>query len=216
MRKPYGPLLLAIALGILLVPVQGWAGNNGSESNTEENAVAPTRLFGSGKQEIALAVGYAIALPVRAATREIEDLQYVFLALRWGIGITDILGGDAWYRGNFELMGEGQFFFETKPKSGFAGGIALLFRYNFLPNGKFIPFVEAGAGILGLDFDVEGQRDGFNFSPQAGLGFHYFVSERTALTGEWRWLHISNAHTREPNDGIDSSLFLIGVSTFFK
>ncbi len=92
----------------------------------------------------------------------------------------------------------------------------MVFRYNFLPEGKFIPFVEAGAGILSLDFDVAGQRDGFNFSPQAGLDFHYFLSERTALTGEWRWLHISNANTGEPNAGINSSLVLIGVSVFLK
>ena len=204
-----GRVVLATVLGIFLLPRGGW----GSSSSP---GVSPMSLFGAGKQEIALAVGYAIPL-AGGGTPEIEDTQYVFLAPRWGIGITDPLGEEgAWYRGNLELLGEGQFFFETEPKGGFAGGFAILFRYNFLPDGKFIPFVEAGAGILGLDFDVDGQRDGFNFSPQAGLGFHYFVSERTALTGEWRWFHISNADTREPNNGIDSSLFLIGVSFFFK
>ncbi|MFQ5882829.1 MAG: hypothetical protein ACE5I9_10235, partial [Candidatus Methylomirabilales bacterium] len=61
MRRPYGPLLLAMALGILLLPMQGWAGGNGAGSSTkQESAVAPARLFGSGKQEIALAAGYAI------------------------------------------------------------------------------------------------------------------------------------------------------------
>ncbi|MFQ5802420.1 MAG: acyloxyacyl hydrolase, partial [Candidatus Methylomirabilales bacterium] len=44
----------------------------------------------------------------------------------------------------------------------------------------------------------------------------YFLSEQTALTGEWRWLHISNADTRMPNAGINSSLFLIGVSFFLE
>ncbi|MFB3076262.1 MAG: acyloxyacyl hydrolase [Candidatus Methylomirabilales bacterium] len=216
MRRPYGPLLLAMALGMLLLPMQGWAAGDGPESSKQESAAAPARLFGSGKQEIAITVGYAFPLPVGNTTPEIDDLQYVFLAPRWGIGITDPLGGGAFYRGNFELLVEGQFFFETEPTSGWGGGFALLFRYNFLPEGKFIPFVEAGAGILGLDFDVAGQDDGFNFSPQAGLGFHYFLSENTALTGEWRWLHISNGDTREPNFGIDSSLFLIGVSFFLE
>ncbi|MFQ5658439.1 MAG: acyloxyacyl hydrolase [Candidatus Methylomirabilales bacterium] len=215
MRRPYGPLLLAMALGILLHPGQGWAAGDGSGSSKQKNAAAPARLFGSGKQEIALAAGYAFDIS-GGTESEIEDIQYAFLAPRWGIGITDPLGGNAWYRGNVELLGEGQFFFETEPTGGFAGGIAVLFRYNFLPDGKFIPFVEAGAGILGLDFDVAGQRDGFNFSPQGGLGFHYFVSERTALTGEWRFLHISNAGTRDPNDGINSSLFLLGVSFFLQ
>lgn len=219
MRQPYRSLLLAMALGILLLlPGQSWAAGDGPESlTTQEGAAAPAELFGSGKQEIALAVGYAIPLPVGGRTPEIEDVQYVFLAPRWGIGITDPLGGEgAWYRGNFELLAEGQFLFETEPKSGFGGGFAILFRYNFLPNGTFIPFIEAGAGVLGLNFDVDGQRDGFNFSPQAGLGFHYFVSERTALTGEWRWFHISNADTRMPNDGIDSSMFIIGASFFLE
>lgn len=217
MRQPCRPLLLAMALGIMLLPKKGWAADNTSGPSREESRAAPARLFESGKQEIALAVGYAISLPLGGRTSEIEDTQYVFLAPRWGIGITDPLGEEgAFYRGNFELLGEGQFLFETEPRSGFAGGFAILFRYNFLPHGRFIPFVEAGAGVLGLDFDVDGQRDGFNFSPQAGLGFHYFVSERTALTGEWRWFHISNADTRDPNFGIDSSLFIIGASFFLK
>ena len=181
MRRPYGPLLLAMALGMLLLPMQGSAAGDGPESSKQESAAAPARLFGSGKQEIAIAVGYAFPLPVGNTTPEIDDLQYVFLAPRWGIGITDPLGGGAFYRGNFELLVEGQFFFETEPTSGFGGGFALLFRYNFLPEGKFIPFVEAGAGILGLDFDVAGQDDGFNFSPQAGLGFQLTAQAADSL-----------------------------------
>lgn len=216
MRQPCRPLLLAMALGSLLLPGQGSAAEENSGSFNAENVASPARLFGSGKQQIAIAAGYAIHLPIRGRPADIEDTQYVFLAPRWGISITDPLGGDAWYRGNVELLGEGQFLFETEPKGGFGGGFTILFRYNFLPDGKFIPFVEAGPGILGLDFDVDGQRDGFNFSLQAGLGFHYFVSERTALTGEWRWHHISNAFTRKPNAGIDSSLFIIGASFFLK
>jgi len=121
MRRPYGPLLLAMALGMLLLPMQGWAAGDGPESSKQESAAAPARLFGSGKQEIAIAVGYAIPLPVGNTTPEIDDLQYVFLAPRWGIGITNPLGGDAFYRGNFELLVEGQFFFETEPTSGWGG-----------------------------------------------------------------------------------------------
>ncbi|MEE9231294.1 MAG: hypothetical protein V3U86_11380, partial [Acidobacteriota bacterium] len=81
---------------MLLLPVQGWAAGGGSESSTkQESAAAPARLFGSGKQEIAIAVGYAFPFPVGNTTPEIDDLQYVFLAPRWGIGITNPLGGEA-------------------------------------------------------------------------------------------------------------------------
>ena len=94
MRRPYGPLLSAMALGILLLSVQGWAAGDGSESSTkQERTAGPAWLFGFGKQEIALALGYAIPLPSGSSTPEIEDLQYVFLAPRWGIGITNPLGG---------------------------------------------------------------------------------------------------------------------------
>jgi len=217
MHQPCRPLLVAIALGsLLLLPGHGPAADKDSGPSMEESAASPAWLFGSGQQEVAIAVGYAIHLPIRGRPEEIEDTQFVFLAPRWGIGISDSLGGDAWYRGNVELLGEGQFLFETEPNKGFAGGFALLFRYNFLPNGKIIPFVQAGAGVLGVDFDVEGQRDGFNFSVQAGIGFHYFVAKRTALTGEWRWHHVSNAFTRKPNSGVDSSVFIIGASFFLK
>lgn len=84
MRQPYRPLLLAMALGILLLPGQGWAADDGSELSKQENAAAPAALFGSGKQEIALAIGYAIPLPV-GSDNGTRDVEYVFLAPRGGV-----------------------------------------------------------------------------------------------------------------------------------
>lgn len=217
MRPSRRLLLLGTASVILLLPRGGWAADpSATPPATEETAQSPERLFGFGKQEIGIAVGYAFPIPVGATTPDIEDLQYVAVLPRWGIGLSDPVGGDAWYRGNFELLLEGTLLVEVEPRSGVAGGGVLMFRYNFLPGGNFIPFVEAGGGFLGLSFDVDGQDNGFNFSVQGGLGCHYFVSERTALTGEWRWNHISNANTHKPNDGLDSSLFLVGVSVFLE
>ncbi|MFQ5990136.1 MAG: acyloxyacyl hydrolase [Candidatus Methylomirabilales bacterium] len=34
------------------------------------------------------------------------------------------------------------------------------------------------------------------------------------MTAEWRLHHISNAGSNDPNNGINSSLFLVGLSTF--
>ena len=217
MCPPRRLLLWVVASVMLLLPRGGWGADpSAAPPATEETAQSPERLFGFGKQEIGIAVGYAFPIPVGARTNDIEDLQYVAVLPRWGIGLSDPMGGDAWYRGNFELLVEGTLLVEVEPRSGVAGGGVLMFRYNFLPGGNFIPFVEAGGGFLGLSFDVDGQDNGFNFSVQGGLGCHYFVSERTALTGEWRWIHISNADTREPNDGLDSSLFLVGMSLFLE
>ena len=91
-----------------------------------------------------------------------------------------------------------------------------MLRYNFLESGRVVPFIEAGAGLLGTDFDLKGQSDGFNFSVQGGLGLHFFVLPRVAVTAEARLHHISNAGLRQPNNGINDCLFLLGASFFLR
>lgn len=54
--------------------------------------------FGWAKQEIALSLGYGVTVPVAG---QIENLGYFQASPRWGIGISNPLGGDSWYRGNF-------------------------------------------------------------------------------------------------------------------
>lgn len=71
-----------------------------------------------------------------------------------------------------------------------------MLRYNLLQSGRVVPFIEAGAGILGTALDLKGQSDGFNFSVQGGAGLHFFVLPRVALTKEARLHHISNAGLR--------------------
>lgn len=218
MRHPCSAVLVLTIVALLFAGA-AWAAGNDPETvvaGKNEVPVSPSSLFGLGKQEIALAAGYGFGLPIGGSKgTESEDVQYAYLAPRWGIGISNPLGGDAWYRGNFELLVEGSFFFNHEPKSGTAAGGAAILRYNFLSGDTFIPFLEAGAGIISLDFDLDTQADGLNFTTQGGLGFHYFFSERTALTGGWRFLHISNAGINSPNVGINTSLFLVGVSYFF-
>jgi hypothetical protein len=111
---------------------------------------------------------------------------------------------------------EGTFFHIFQPKDGFAAGLTPLFRYNFLSSGRLIPFLEGGAGIVGLNANLARQADGVNFTPQGGAGLHYFISDRIALTGEVRYFHLSNAGIHERNNGINSTLFLLGVTMFLK
>ena len=49
-----------------------------------------------------------------------------------------------------------------------------------------------------------------------GTGAHWFVSDRTAISTEVRWQHISNMNIETPNDGINDVLFLLGVSYFLR
>lgn len=225
MRPLRKPVLLAMIM-MALLPSAVSAAEPGPDSPAREEAAgatSPRDLFKLGTQEIGIAAGYGSAidrflfLPIgETSTEELQAVKYVYVAPRWGIGISDPLGGDAWYRGNFELLAEGAFYIPFEPQGGFGGGISAIFRYNFLPEGRLIPFVEAGPGILITDFGLEDRADGFTFSFQTGLGFHFFLSERTAFTAEVRFDHISNAGIADPNRGLNSGLVLIGVTTFLK
>ena len=173
--------------------------------------------FGYGKQEWTIAAGKGFGDGLWGSNNgNLKEIRYAAFKPHWAIGLTDPLGEGSWYKGNLDLLIEGASLFEYHPQHGFAGGATLLFRYNFLQIERIVPFVEIGAGLLGTDLDLNEQSDGFNFSIQGGLGFHYFLKPRWAVTAEWRLHHISNAGLRQPNSGINSSLFLLGTSFFVK
>jgi lipid A 3-O-deacylase len=173
--------------------------------------------FGYGKQELSIAAGYGFGVGIGGSNNgNLKDIRFAALIPRWGVGLTDPLAEGTWYEGNLDLLIEGAFLFEYRPVHGFSGGGTLVFRYNFLESGRVVPFIEAGAGIVGTDFDLKGQSDGFNFSVQGGLGLHFFVLPRVAITAEARLHHISDAGLRVPNNGINDSLLLLGASFFLK
>jgi lipid A 3-O-deacylase len=205
-----------VVLVAALVALPGLGSTNGS-ANAADQPAGYDSAFGFGKQSLGLSAGHGLALPVGGTqSPELEDIQFVYVTPRWGVGITDQLGDRSWYRGNFELLLEGTFLYIFEPKHGIAGGLAPVFRYNFLTGTRIIPFLQVGAGVIALDADLARQADGLNFIVQSGLGLHFFVSQSTALTGEWRFHHISNAGIHNRNAGINSSLFMLGVTFFLR
>ena len=53
-----------------------------------------------------------------------------------------------------------------------------------------------------------------DFSYQAGTGIQYFITRNTALNVEYRYHHVSNANTASPNEPLNSSKILLGISIF--
>lgn len=72
------------------------------------------------------------------------------------------------------------------------------------------PYVEAGAGGIYTDFQLEHQGLRVNFNPQAGVG----AELRTGAGARWfvtlRLHHLSNAGLAKENDGINSVLIGCG------
>ena len=54
----------------------------------------------------------------------------------------------------------------------------------------------------------------FNFTLEGGPSLHYFAADHLAITGQVHLHHISNNGGEKPNVGINSSLYLLGVSYF--
>ena len=104
--------------------------------------------FGEGKRYGAFQVGYADGFSFGFMGQgDGRTVEYLALLPSFGIGLSDALGGESWYRGNFDLVLEGEFISAFKPSDGYSAGAAFLLRYNFLAGERFIPYVEGGAGV---------------------------------------------------------------------
>lgn len=194
------------------------AGGARAGAPSDPGAPAATR-FGWGRKYAAFSLGYGLGFRTgsredRAKSRELGDVSLIEVVPRLGVGVTDPLGADAWYRGNFDMLLEGSLFFNTRPRSGVGGGAGAALRYNFLSGRNAVPFLDIYFGMVSVDLDLKGQSDGFSFNVGWGGGLHLFVSERAAVTPELRYQHFSNAGIEHPNHGINDMLFMVGFSYF--
>jgi lipid A 3-O-deacylase len=183
---------------------------------------APTRAdplptadaYGAGKQAVSLMTGWGLGHELSGSEGDALDTRTIPVLPRWSIGITDVLGGDEPYRGNVDLAVEGVFLVNYEPHGGSAQGGSLFARYNFLVFERFVPYLGLGAGMLNLDYDLQTQRDGFNFMLAVETGVQMLLTDRFAASGGYRFQHISNARTASPNLGVDTSFVTIGVTYF--
>jgi opacity protein-like surface antigen len=99
----------------------------------------------------------------------------------------------------------------SPPKGATAEGLKLAMRYHLIGLGRLVPYLEvtAGAGVREID-------SAFTFVVEAGAGVSYFTTETVALNAGYRFQHISNGHTSDPNRGFSSDTGIGGVSFYFK
>ncbi len=149
-----------------------------------------------------------------------HTLDYWQTNLRLGWALNQPRPENSLFRGNFEALLEitGSSIYRG-PGSYLLGATALL-RYNFVqPAARFNPYVQAGVGFVYNDVyrdeseDAVGQS--FEFTPQASVGFRYFIRPNWSLDAEAMFHHISNANLARRNDGINAFGGFIGVTYFF-
>lgn len=101
--------------------------------------------------------------------------------------------------------------FLSEPGGDMEAGVNLMLQYPLPAYKKIRPYLKAGVGVVYMTRETIQQKSGFNFLPQAGIGFSLRSTAKVDLCFEYRFRHLSNAGIRKPNRGIDADMLLAGI-----
>jgi lipid A 3-O-deacylase len=148
--------------------------------------------------------------------RDYTGVEFVNGGVRFGWLPFAPLAEKTPFYGAFEIGFEPLYQQYLDPDLVYFAGLGLTTRYHFLSLGRFVPYLDA-AGFAGrTNLKITEIRSSFTFLVWAGLGASYFVTDRTAVYTGYRWQHVSNGNTSEPNRGFESHTGVVGVSFFFE
>ena len=146
-----------------------------------------------------------------------SDLDLWYLGVRYSLLPFDPMGPSI-LRGSLEVGLEPIYQRYTGGREGFWAGLSAHGRWNLLglSFGRFVPYVEIGAGAGGTDLRAIEIDSSFAFLLSAGIGASFFITDQAAIFGGYRMVHISNGHIESKNRGFEADTGLIGFSYFFK
>ena len=175
----------------------------------------PEEGFQSGTWHLGAMTGYSTPHNLPSRDAGAPNVHFAPVLFQAGYTVTDVHGPTP-IRGSLEVIFEPTFLIIATPKKTFGEGASLLARYNFVTGTRWVPFFDLGIGFLHWNLEIpKTLQTHFNFTLQASTGLHYFVADHLAITGQVRLFHISNSHRASPNIGINSTVYLLGVSYFF-
>lgn len=190
-----------LVLMLMMVAVRG--------AELEAERIPP---FEKGSREVAVSVG---AGPSTAILGSESGHDIALSVVRCGLTLSDTLAKDTYREGHWELLGEFFAGAQFSPRVRYLAGLLPLFRYNLTDHEPLVPFLDVGAGVTLTDVSEPDLSGVFQFNEQIGVGTHYLFSERTAVTVQYRFMHISNAGISTPNNGVNANIFSIGLTRFF-
>ena len=104
----------------------------------------------------------------------------------------------------------------------------IILRYNFARHGKIAPWVQAAGGLLWTNHKYpaygdttsnyntngpNGETSVWNFTPQGGVGLHYFTRKDRSIDFSANGEHISSASLGDRNPGVNASVhFSLGYT----
>jgi len=171
------------------------------------------QLFPAASSEYSFLAGYGITHRGFGQTR--TQVQTVDFIGRYGYFLSEQLGR-GWWRGQFEHILELPLHLAVDPKTRIMTGANLLgsWKFSALAANGLYPYLFAGGGVLFVDLGLPTMGSRLDFSYGSGTGIQYLFRKDLALSAEYRYHHISNASSAEPNEPLNSSKFLFGISLF--
>jgi lipid A 3-O-deacylase len=177
-------------------------------------AFDPEATFARGTTIFGLQVGGGAANNIEGH-RTVSDISFITETPRLSYLFFNPFGSGL-LRSAFEPGLEGWFQQYLSPHSATAQGLKVTGRYHFIGLGRFVPYLEGTAGAGGTSLRVPEIDSTFTFVLEAGAGLSYFVTDKLAVNAGYRFQHISNGHTSNPNRGFNSDSGVVGVSYYFK
>lgn len=212
--------MVMLAAGMMLLPVRAQE-TNAAARVTGDWPSRPAEVwadgvvgdgFSRGVHESGFAVGGGAAAP-HVGDKSSHDLVLSRIYYGWMLG--GVKARDDWYRGNWELLEEVLGGGQTYPNPSYVFGETTLLRYSLATGTRWMPFFDAGVGILATDIGHPDLSTTFEFNGQVGPGVSFFWRKNSAVTFQYRFTHISNAGIRRPNQGVNEHMFYAGVAWYF-
>jgi hypothetical protein len=174
------------------------------------HATPDARLWANqGRWNFGAQFGYGLEYGL--APHEVSSIQFLIAQPQLGLILADSPSSRLPVK-RLELITEGVLGGAVHPSGSYMTGVALLFRFDGRNFGRWVPFVDAGAGVerTSLSQHVPELNGTTQFSPQAGLGLQYFFRPQRALVFEFRTVHVSNAGITPPNMGFNAGMITVG------
>ena len=175
-----------------------------------ENGVGEGFQRDAASFNVSLGATYGLA---SFGSREKHDLALI--CFTYGHMLSRVWGEDHWFRGNLEFRAELFTGAQFSPETEWFVGLTPHLRYNFATGTRWIPYIDAGAGVTATGIGHPDLSGTFEFNLQGGVGMYYFLKPNVALTADVFYMHWSCAGINKPNLGLNGITGLLGVSFFF-
>jgi len=190
-------ILLVIVVSALLVVPDVWSGQ---DAVTEQ----PHRWLSS----FSLVSGYGVA-PLK---NKHADYEVIPVLPQFGFDIKPLTEKmHVRPKGLLEFVVEPLVNLVINPDTNAEVGCSLFLRYSDKITARIAPYIEGGVGMIYTTQHTHEQGTQYNFISQAGIGIQFFLNKHVALTGGYRFRHLSNADLDKQNQGIDHHFGLVGV-----